>query len=78
MLRISAGGEEYARGFERPDLGGVMQRGETRDVGGLDIGAVREQEANRIDAIVERGPVQGAATVASRAAVERVNVRTVS
>src|SRR5262245_50053349 len=61
-----------------PASAGVVQRGEAGDVGGLDVGAVGEQEANGVRAVVERGPVQRSAAVPSGAPVQRIDVRPVA
>lgn len=56
VFRIGASREQHPRRIHRAGLGGVMQRGEAGAVRSLDRRAVREQEPDRIDAVVDRGP----------------------
>ena len=57
VFRICAGGEEDSGGFEGADFRRVMQRGETGAVGCLDGGAVGQEQAEGVHAIVYGGPV---------------------
>ncbi len=77
MLRIGSRAEEHSGSVERPILRGVVQCGKAGEVGRLDLGAMGQQEPNRLGPIVDRGSVQGAAVVLRGAAVEPLDLCTV-